>query len=160
MEEELYQKLLNSGFRFVSYRPRSEKEIRDFLERKLKRFKTFAPQVVKKVTERLRELGYINDSRFMNWWVEQRTLHRPKGERLIKRELLAKGIGKDELAENFPKISEKELAIKAVSKKLLLWKKLPDLERKKKIYAFLGRRGFSAETIERIIDEIGHFGVK
>ena len=100
------------------------------------------------------ELGYIDDAKFIDWWVEQRTVHQPKGERVIKRELLAKGITRDELEVNFPKISEKESAQKAIKKKLVLWQKLPVLERKKKVYNFLGRRGFSGETIEGVIDEV------
>ncbi len=165
MDETLYQTLLNDGFRFVSYRPRSEKETRDFLERKLKRKKVyFEPKVLEKVIARLHELNYLDDTKFAQWWVENRSTHRPKGKRALEIELRRKGIEPDliddVLRENSELIPEKELALKAVRKKLDTWLKLPLLERKKKIYGFLGRRGFNGATIEAIIDAVGSFGVK
>jgi SOS response regulatory protein OraA/RecX len=81
--------------------------------------------------------------------------------RTIRRELLGKGIDKALLAQcieahtSLPDtVSEKNLARVAVQKKLRLWHTLPILEKKKKIYGFLGRRGFDGQTIAKIIDEI------
>jgi regulatory protein len=145
---DIYEQLITSGLRFVSFRPRSEKEIRDFLARKLKRRHTTAPLVVREVLDRLRVLGYVDDAKFTAWWVEQRTGRKPKGRRLIERELLQKGIVYE------AKIDEKQLAKRAIAKKQMLWKKLPQLERKKKISDFLYRRGFDWETIASIVDEV------
>lgn len=165
IDDTLYQKLLNAGFRFVSYRPRSEKETRDFLERKLKKQKVyFDPKVFEKVIARLYELNYLDDAKFAAWWVENRSAHRPKGKKALEIELRGKGIQADlieeVLSENQESGSEKELALKAIRKKLELWQKLPLLERKKKLYGFLARRGFKSDTIDRVIDEISGFGVK
>ena len=73
----------------------------------------------------------------------------PKGMRLIAQELKVKGIDARDL-----NLDEDVLARHAVEKKLLLWQKLPKLEQKKKIYGFLGRRGFSYTTIASVIDEM------
>ncbi len=154
MEDDLYLKLLNNGFRFVSYRPRSEKETRDFLEKKLKRRKMYAPNVVDKVINRLYELGYLDDDKFVEWWINERATHRQKGKKVVLLELKAKGISR-ELLENATGFqSELEMAKKALTNKIKLYAKLSNLERKKKIYGFLGRRGFSGETIDHIIDEL------
>ncbi len=149
MDTTVYEKLLQASIRFVSYRPRSEKEIRDFLKKKLTRWKVYGGTVVQKVLDRLKELNYVDDAKFAAWWVEQRSTFKPKGKRLIKLELKAKGV-KDSIVET---IDERELAQRAIQKKLILWQKLPDLERKKKLFDFLSRRGFSTDTIYRIIDE-------
>lgn len=158
MELSDYEKLLNAGFRFISFRPRSEKEITGFLQKKLHTWHTTAPAVLTKVLDRFRELGYIDDKKFIAWWVEQRNTHRPKGKRVIIQELQQKGINKsvieEVLAESPDGLDQIELAKQAVSKKLDLWKKLPKLDKKRKIYDYLTRRGFSIDTIRCVIDEV------
>ncbi len=147
--DDLYAKLLESTIRFVSFRPRSEKEFKDFLLKKLQKRKISNGSIIDRVIFRLRELGYIDDAKFVSWWIDQRQSYKPKGVRLIAQELKAKGIE----VKNFH-LDEFSLARRAVAKKLPLWQKLSKLEQKKKIYGFLGRRGFDADTIHRVIDGV------
>jgi len=167
-EDTLYQKLLNAAFRFVSYRPRSSQEIRDFLTEKLTKWKTSGESILEKVLDRLQELSYLDDAKFAAWWIEQRQRFRPKGWRIIKEELRLKGISRGILAEleaeisgrcnrgrdSIDHLSDRETARRALAKKLKFWQKLPILEQKKKIYAYLFRRGFDSDTIGSVIDEI------
>ncbi len=155
MEDELYQKLLSASFRFVSFRPRSSKELRDFLTKKIKRYKVFSGTLVTNVLHRLAELGYLDDEKFAVWWVEQRTGRKPKGKRAIEFELRQKGISKSviESAIRTRGVDEGELARKLLFKKSQMWRKLPTLDRKRKMFAYLFRRGFFSETIETIVDE-------
>ena len=141
-----YERLLGASIRFVSYRPRSEKEIRNFLQKKLTRWKIFGGTVVQKVADRLAELGYLDDAKFAAWWVEQRQTFKPKGKRLIMQELKAKGVGVEDV---YIAQDEIEAARRAVQKKLTLWEKLSTLDRKKKLSNFLTRRGFAYDTIEQ-----------
>ncbi|MBI2404677.1 regulatory protein RecX [Candidatus Gottesmanbacteria bacterium] len=141
MDQDLYEKLLNSSFRFVSYRPRSEKEIHNFLQKKLKTWKTAGQHTLKKVMERLGELGYIDDGKFAVWWVSQRASFRPKGKRLLGLELRQKGVLQAVIEEvweaqntNLGQYNELEAAKHAIAKKLTIWDHLPLLERKKKYY--------------------------
>jgi len=160
--ELLYEKLLNAGFRFVSYRPRSVKETTDFLSKKLVRYKTTDTKTLTRVLNRLRELNYLDDRAFAAWWVSQRQQFRPKGWFLILNELRKKGIERsilDGLQEQGG-ISDEEGATKALAKKRKLWERLPPLTYKKKAYDYLGRRGFDAETIGRVIDARGENEVK
>ncbi|KKU95814.1 MAG: Regulatory protein RecX [Candidatus Gottesmanbacteria bacterium GW2011_GWA1_48_13] len=152
-----YERLLGASIRFVSYRPRSEKEIRNFLQKKLTRWKIFGGTVVQKVADRLAELGYLDDAKFAAWWVEQRQTFKPKGMRLITQELKAKGVDLRQFSSDRGKIDmidEIEAAKRAVQKKLTLWEKLPTLDRKKKLSDFLSRRGFTYDTVERVIDSV------
>ncbi len=149
--KDLYQKLIESSFHFISFRPRSEKEVRDFLLKKLQKWKISDESIVERVTVRLRELGYLDDAKFVTWWADQRQSHKPKGARLIRQELLAKGIHRDVIDEQLKPSTEEELARRAARKKLALWQKLPVLERERKIYGFLSRRGFDSETIRHTI---------
>jgi len=153
MDTSLYESLMRAAYRFVSYRPRSEREMKDFLEKKLTRWKVAGNVSVTKAMERMRELGYIDDRKFVSWWVAQRNEFRPRGRRAITVELLRKGV-KREFIEEVP-FDELEGAQKAIAKKLVLWAQKPKIEQKKKVYTFLAQRGFSSETIGSIIDEIG-----
>ena len=165
--DDLYQSLLNASFHFISFRPRSEKEIRDFLTKKVHGKSVDNGKRIEQVLERLRELEYLDDVKFIRWWVEQRSTYRPKGRRLLEQELLNKGIDKNLIVESLKTLSttspaggEKEfmneidLAKKAIKKKLKLWEKLPRLVFKQKVYAFLSRRGFSWDTIHQVIDSL------
>ncbi len=158
--EIVYEKLMNASLNFVSYRPRSQKEVAEFIAKTLKRWKVEGGEDVRgRVITRLIELNYLDDVKFATWWIAQRSAHRPKGPRALQFELQAKGISSAIIAEVFQNISEDqdspsefELAQKAIQKKRMLWNSLPEIEQKKKAYSFLALRGFSAVTISKIID--------
>ena len=164
--DDLYQSLLDASFHFISFRPRSEKEIRDFLTRKVHGKSVESSKHIEQVLERLRELEYLDDAKFISWWVKQRSTYRPKGRRLLEQELLNKGIAKSLIVECLNTLSttspiegeefmnEIDLAKKALEKKLKLWGKLPRLAFRQKVYAYLSRRGFSWDTIHRCIDSL------
>ncbi len=158
-QSDVYEKLIAASIRFVSYRPRSEKEIRDFLEKKLKRSHTTAPLVTTHVVGRLTDLGYIDDYAFGTWWVDQRTGRKPKGERVIRMELMRKGIAPaviDEVIGSGMKgeRSEAALAKAAIEKKRQSWKNLPVLTQKRKLADYLMRRGFSSDVVWGLIDDV------
>lgn len=157
MENFYYEKLVNIGIRFVSYRPRSEKEFRDFLGKKLTKWKVSGSVLLDRVIARLAEIGYVDDEKFAAWWVEQRTTFRPKGPKVIQGELAQKGVSRSIIASvvgSEAAGSLEEGARRLIAKKMVLWAKLPILEQKKKIYGYLGARGFGGDTIARVIDGI------
>jgi regulatory protein len=162
MDAEIYEKLLNGALRFVSFRPRSEKEIRDYLLKVLKKYQTGSVSDADTVFNRLTELGYADDLKFALWWISARVSTKPKGFKLIKYELLEKGVksGIIDLAlNNFKNSPDRDpdieiiAARKAIRSKLPLYAKLPPNEAKIKVYSYLSRRGFDSDTIRRIIDE-------
>ncbi len=160
MDNPYYDKLLAAAFRFVSYRPRSESEFTQFLRKKLKKWNVAGEGLLVKVKTRLVEMGYIDDDKFIAWWVSQRMNFRPKGMRAITQELMQRGITRSQVdavvASLTPQdgFDEAEAARKAVRKKAVLWSRLPKIEYKKKLYTFLARRGFPSSIISRVIDEL------
>lgn len=157
MEKTSYERLMAAALRFVSYRPRSKKEILDFLKKTLRRHNTSAPLVVDQVMNRLTELGYADDQVFVAWWVDQRTRATPKGVRVIVQELMAKGIVRAD-AETYlaaSGIDEKEKALRVLEKKLRVWSALPKDVHKRKAFDYLYRRGFSSGVIRSIVDGVG-----
>lgn len=162
-ESTVYEKLMEAAIHFVSYRPRSEKEFRDFLINKLAKSHTTAPLVLTKVIERMKDLGYIDDYAFSSWWVGQRTGSKPKGERVIALELSRKGISREVIAEIIGQImkgerSEKVLARLAAEKKLPGWSHLPHVKKKQKLAEYLLRRGFASDTVWGIVDDLSALG--
>lgn len=145
-----FQKLLDKATRFLSSRPRSEKEIKDYLFKKRPKDE----ELRKKVLVELRDLNLINDKDFVKWWLGQRSTFRPRGERLLIMELLNKGIAKELLDEMVKgKIKEISLAKKIFLKKERALVGLSFFKKRQKMGDFLLRRGFSYETVNKILDE-------
>ena len=153
MDNPYYEKLVNAAIRFVSYRPRSQKELTDFLDTKLTRWKVSGAGLIAKVIGRMEELGYLDDVKFSEWWVDQRTAFKPKGNRYIQMELRGKGVPDAVIASVLASRGSVSLLVaarQAIAKKMPLWAKLPSMERKKKIYEYLARRGFDTSTISKL----------
>lgn len=129
--ESEFGKKLNAALNFLSFRPRSEFELRQFFRRK--KFDDIEP-----VLEKLKLLGQINDEAFAKWYVDQRQTFRPKGRRAIEMELRRKGV-KVKVESD---LSEEALARKALAKYH------GDPAKKAQ---FLARRGFSWEIIEKVV---------
>ncbi len=156
MDNPYYELLVNAAIRYVSFRPRSKKELTDFLNKKLTRWKVSGAGLLAKVMGRMEELGYADDVKFAEWWVAQRTEFKPKGNRYIQMELRGKGVPDAVIATALASrgsVSLLEAARHAIAKKMPLWRKLPPMARKKKLYDYLGRRGFDFEIIRKLIDE-------
>ncbi len=158
VKENEFFKIYEQVLKFFSYRPRSEKELRDWFKKK-----EVGEEVQKLICQKLKQVGLLNDEEFAKWWIEQRTAFRPSGLRLLALELRQKGISKDLISKllncYIPKDAEYELAKKAVEKKLKSLRHLSDLELRKKLGAFLSRRGFSFAVIKKIIGEIKSFSL-
>lgn len=143
--EQAYQKSLH----FLSFRARSEQEIRHYLQKKDADENTIAA-----VIDRLRQQHYLDDSDFARQWVESRTRSKPKGKRALRHELRQKGISDAAIEQATSEIDETNLAWRAAQKARYRWKALDTSVRRQKISAFLARRGFSYDVISDIVAKI------
>lgn len=153
MDSNLFNKYYNLTLRFLSFRPRSKKEIKEYLNRK-----KVDLAVINKIVEKLEGYNFLDDEEFTKWWIEQRTNFKSRSIRLIKLELKQKGIP-NELIEDIIQDSsliiqnDLERAKTIVEKKIDKYKGLSKYEIYKKLGGILTRRGFDYETIKRSIDE-------
>jgi regulatory protein len=142
-DEVAYQKAL----RFIDYRDRTEKEVR---QRLLKA--DYEPDQIENVITRLRNANLVQDEQFARYWVENRNENHPRSKRLIRYELRNKGIAEstieDALGESF---EESDLATRAAIQYVRKISDLDWLEFRKKLSAFLARRGFSYGTIAPVV---------
>ena len=136
-------------YRFLSYRPRSEKEIYDYLgKKKLK------DEEKEKIIKKLKEEKLIDDLEFARWFLEQRQTFRPKGSYALRQELRQKGIGEKIIDQVLPNREEElSLAEKALVKAEKKYASFLGREKKEKLMAYLRRRGFSWEAVKKAVDE-------
>ena len=149
------QNLLNYAYFYLKFRPRSKKEVFNYLLKKIKK-RHWSTDDVEKVVERLEEQNFINDKEFVKWFVEQRIIGKPKGKFVLKAELLRFGIPKeliDGYLEEHP-LEEEDLAFRALKSKWNRLKNLSAKDRFGKSAAFLARRGFPFDIIRKIIEKM------
>ena len=134
---------------FLSYRPRSEKDVRDRLRRG-----GYELNAIEHAIGRLHEWRYLDDADFARRWVENRTAHRPRGRRLLQQELRHKGID-GEIARDV--IDEADLD-EAGAAEALARRRLPSYAGdepaaiRRRLGAYLARRGYGYDVIRTALD--------
>ncbi|MFH0937088.1 MAG: RecX family transcriptional regulator, partial [Candidatus Daviesbacteria bacterium] len=156
-------KLMDRVYGLLSFRARSEKEVRNYLKtlsfkRKIKDQEEISQASIELLVERAKQRGLINDLEFAKAWVEGRRRSKQKGVRALRMELFQKGIDR-EIIEEVTRVesqesSEEELAVKALEKKMKSWKNLEPFEFRKKAIEFLMRKGFSYEIARGVVENI------
>ena len=150
-EDEMEMAYLRA-INFLSYRPRSSAEIR----KNLKKYEV--PELcIEPTIERLEKNGFLNDADFARSWVENRNTFRPRGGRALRVELRQKGLS-DELIQTTldEMVNEEELVYSAGIKKAkkLVKQNLEWQDFRKKLAAFLARRGFNYGVISPILSQL------
>jgi len=144
--DEAYR-AMQAALRYLGYRPRSEKEVRDRLRRG-----RFPAALVADVMKRLKDLNLVNDATFAQFWKEGRDSSRPRGRRLLKQELHLKGVDRETAAAAVADVDEDEGAYRAAAKKVHSLKGLDDKTFRLKLGVFLQRRGYSYDLSRRTVE--------
>jgi regulatory protein len=129
------------ALKFLSYRPRSEAELRANLQEH-----KFLDADIDDVMTRLRQGGILNDAGFAQAWIENRSEMRPRGRRALVYELRQKGIPDHLIDQALENLDEQDLAYQAAAQRASRWKHLEWFDFRKKMYAYLTRRGFNYES--------------
>jgi regulatory protein len=144
---ENFQRAKEVAINYLSYRPRSSKEVKTHLLHK-----GYLPELVDQVISYLQELEYINDLDFARKWYMTRISKGDHGHLLIQRELIEKGVSL-EINENlrrelYPEEKEREYAQRLAEKRG--FEREGDIRQRNKLYQFLLRRGFSPSVINEL----------
>ncbi len=137
----------DAAIRLLSYRPRSEREMRQRLRRL-----NISPEVIDETVARLLASHYLDDAAFAEFWRESRENVSPRSGRLIRSELLFKGVNADTATTAVDGLDEEESAYRAASKRL---KSLAGADYdgfRRRLGGFLTRRGFGYETVRRTLE--------
>jgi regulatory protein len=138
------QDCLDAAYRYLSYRPRSEGEIKQWLHKH-----GLTNEVVEKTISKLREQNLSDDFAFARFWTENRLSFRPKSKRLIKKELSAKKVAAEIIEQVTQDIDDEAIAYKLGASRMSALARLnyPDFYRR--LSSYLTYRGFSYEVIKR-----------
>jgi regulatory protein len=138
------QDCLDAAYYYLSYRPRSEGEIKQWLHKR-----GFANEVAERAITKLREQNLSDDFTFAQFWTENRLSFRPKSKRLIKRELRDKKVAAEIIEQVTKDIDDEEIAYKLASSRMpaLAHLDYPDFYRR--LSSYLGYRGFGYEVVKR-----------
>src|ERR671923_139708 len=111
--EDARERAFQQAMLFLSYRARSESEIRQNLRKH-----EIPEPVVEHTLERLRQDGLANDHQFARAWVENRSTFRPRSRRLMTMELRQKGLNDEAVASAVADVDDEALAYEAAQKKV------------------------------------------
>lgn len=145
------RRAVEAGLNFVSYRPRSAKEIVDHLRKQ-----SFEADARDHALSRLEELGYVDDAAFARFWVESRDTHRPKGRRALAWELRQKGVADAVIEDTLARFGgdETALAREAGRKRAATLRADDPFKFRRQLGSFLARRGFDFEVVEPIVNDL------
>lgn len=160
--------VLDAAARFLEARQRSTAEVRRRLTGA-----GYRPELVEEAVARLAGQGYLDDEAFARAWVESRDRARPRGERALRGELLAKGVDRSIIdlvlservalpgsatlvPESRQATGMDSSADEAAARRLLerhrrALEREPDpVRRRQKAYALLARNGFDPDVCRTV----------
>jgi regulatory protein len=151
LRQEASEQALQQALLLLSYRPRSEREIRRALQQK-----GHAPETAEGVVARLRDLHYLDDEAFALSWVENRQRFRPRGARLLRAELRQKGVAPETTDQAIADAGgdERALALAAAEKRAAGLEAADYPEFGRKVGGFLSRRGFAPDVVWEVVREL------
>ncbi len=149
-QEDALEIAYQRALRLIDHRPRSEKEIRQKLAEK-----DFSAGQIDQAVEKLQRAGLIQDGEFARMWVENRNEFHPRSKRLMRYELLNKGIAEEHIEAALEGSTEdSELALRAG---LAYARRLTACDQetfRKRLSGYLARRGFTYGTIVPVVSQL------
>lgn len=147
----------DTALRYLSYRQRTEYEIRKKLTQK-----KYKQKIIDYTLQNFKKIGLINDKEFAESFARDTLKKKSIGKALLKQKLLNKGLPKDVITtviENtYKTINEKETAIQIAKKQLKKYEnrknKSTDKENQIRLSNFLAQRGFSWDIISQAMRQI------
>jgi regulatory protein len=143
--ERAYERALN----FLSYRPRSEAEVRRNLSKK-----NVEKEIADLVVERLTRARLLDDREFARYWVENRLQFKPRGARALRQELWEKGVPDAVISQMLAGFDEEAAAREVAEKGARRLAHLEPRDFRRKLRSHMARRGFSFAVIEPLIEEM------
>jgi len=150
-EKDEQEVAFNRALRYLSYRARSEAEMRKYLSDK-----GFSDHVSQTVIDRLKDERLINDPRFAQDWIDNRVSFRPRSQTQLRFELRNKGLSEDLIEDALQEADLDDIELACVAGKKLVgrYARLGWLDFRQKLGAALARRGFSYETVRSVTRQL------
>lgn len=140
---------ISSVLRFLSIRPRSQQEVRRYLEAKIS-----DREQISKIIDRLVSSRLLDDKEFSSWLVSSRSRTRPRSVFLLKKELTSFGVSPEIISDTLSSQDDVLQAQNLLSRKIDTWSHLSRLQFRRKAYNLLSRKGFSSSVIETVLKKV------
>jgi regulatory protein len=142
---------------YLSYRPRSSREVIDHLGRK-----GFPRDLAESIVRHFETVSLINNLEFARMFVRDKLRRKPIGKSLIQKLLAAKGISspmiQQVLSENISDEDQKNAALELASRRLRLTKrsmaKLDPIKQRQRLTGYLLRHGFTNEVVQKTVQTL------
>ncbi|MFZ5966880.1 MAG: recombination regulator RecX [Bacillota bacterium] len=152
IEEEMVSRAKNTALHLLSYTGRTEKEMRDRLQKK-----DFEETVIDRVISFLMEHRFIDDEALAKRLTKNKADVKKYGQNRIKQDLYNKGFHKDVIESSIDEINEEDEFHRAMELAQKKKDSLKDTD-KRKVYEKIGRflvyRGYTYETVQKVLDRI------
>lgn len=152
LHKDEIKKSYNMSLNYLSFRMRSEKEIKDYLISK-----SYQVEIVDIVITKLRNNHYVNDMEFAKAFVRSRIKSSTKGPLMLRQELQKKGISETNIQEGLKEFrieKQLEVAMYFAEKNKGQKKGLSEYQVKQKIGQALIAKGFSLELVKTALAKI------
>ena len=144
-------KCYHYALRYLATRPRSIKEMRDYLLRK-----QFSEVDIDLSITKLVQQNYLNDHDFARLWVDNRMRLNPKSSSVLKAELIKKGVDKDIISEAVANVSHQDQLSSLIS---IIESKAHQTRyaQKQKMIELLARKGYSYGLIKEALESTNFY---
>jgi regulatory protein len=161
MQQELEReagavKVFDRALNMLALRARSSQELSRSLVRKGEE-----KALVDRAIEKLTEQGLLDDAAFAESFTRSKVLGAKQSRRRVQQGLAKKGVARDvsdaAIATVFrdEEIDQREVVLETARKKLRSLAKYEPMVRRRRLYAFLARRGYDMEDIRAAMSEVG-----
>ena len=145
------QRAVNVARKYISYRLRSESEVR------LRLSVDFQDDLVEEAISQMYRESLLDDERFARVFTESKSGNRPFSSSAIRQQLKTKGISPELTNSVTASLCDKEGAIKVARKKSRSLSHLPYESYIRKMYSHLRRRGFDHDITKDAITRSWEF---
>ncbi|MGI6108845.1 MAG: regulatory protein RecX [Eubacteriaceae bacterium] len=154
MEEfnEVRQKMFDQALNYLSFRARTEQEIRSYFEKK-----KYCEDAISAVIEKLKEYHYLDDTEYVRQYCDVNAFGKRLGRNRVRQDLARRGISDtllSALSQLIPDEDEQEFCRVHFEKAMQKTEGEPYRRRLPKIQSYLLRRGFGNETVSALLREI------
>ena len=149
ISKDSFQRALSAAVHYISYRPRSEFELRERLGQR-----GVNGNAREEVITKLKEQGLIDDTAFAQFWKSSRQSYSPRSQWLTGLELKRKGVADDIVNRVVDNIDDDDNAYRAALKKA---RSLPQSDYpvfRRRLGDYLQRRGFSYGVINHTVQRL------
>ena len=147
-DDKPLRKALGRALNLISYRQRTERELRERLAER------FDHEVVHRAIDHLKDQGLVDDEAFARAWSDSRTRNSPRSARALVREMTGKGVARQLADAAVSNLDDEETARMAAVKFARRLAGADYEQFHRRLWQHLQRRGYSGSVARRAVSEL------